>query len=193
MTQEDRIAAAFREFLIAIGEDPNREGLVDTPGRVARMYLNELCVGLCADLSKELKTTFTADYDEIVLEKNIDFWSLCEHHFVPFFGQAHVAYIPNSPPNCRVVGLSKIARVVELASRRPNIQEELTQRIARAINDALQPLAVGVVIEAEHLCMTMRGIRKPGAKTVTSVMLGAFRDVPSAREELMRLIYGGRE
>jgi GTP cyclohydrolase I len=152
------------------------------------MWLDELCIGMNTDLKAPLKKTFdSGNYDEIVLVRNIDFWTLCEHHLVPFFGKAHVAYLPSD----RVVGLSKLARVVEAASRRLNIQERMTQDIADAINDELRPRGVGVIIEAEHMCMIMRGIRKPGTSTVTSVMKGVFLANPIAREELLRLVQGG--
>lgn len=177
-----------KDMLIALGEDPNREGLKDTPDRVVRMW-DEIFSGYDQRPEDLLKTDFSADtYDEIVLVKDIPFYSHCEHHMVPFFGVAHVAYIPID----RVVGISKLARLVDCYAKRLQIQERLTKQVAEDIMKYVKPLGAAVIIEAEHLCMTMRGVKKPGAKTVTSSMLGAFRDVASARSELLTLIYGNK-
>jgi GTP cyclohydrolase I len=184
---QDRITAAVREILLAIGEDPDREGLLDTPQRVARMYA-ELCSGLHQDPRALLRKTFTQKYDEMVLEKDIGFASLCEHHLLPFLGKAHVAYLPNG----RIVGLSKLARVVELLSKRPQVQERMTEEIADLLMEELEPRGVGVILEASHTCMTIRGIRKADSLCVTSAMRGAFKENQSTRAELMALIYGPR-
>lgn len=184
-----RIAKAVREILEAIGEDPDREGLSDTPRRVARMYA-ETCAGLHEDPARHLKVTFDAGHDEIIMVRDIPLYSMCEHHLVPFFGQAHVAYIPNV--DGRVTGLSKLARLVDGFARRPQVQERLTTQVADEIEGTLQPRGVLVVIEAEHLCMSMRGIRKPGASTVTSAVRGVFRDDVSARMEAMQFVESGR-
>jgi GTP cyclohydrolase IA len=182
-----RIEAAVREILIAIGEDPARDGLLDTPARVARMY-EEVCSGLREDPSEHLTKVFEADHDEMVMVRDIPLYSLCEHHLVPFIGEAHVAYIPSQ--NGRITGLSKIARLVDGFARRPQVQERLTQDIARAIDRTLQPRGVLVVIEAEHLCMSMRGIRKPGSSTVTSSVHGLFRENPASRMEALQFLTG---
>jgi GTP cyclohydrolase I len=184
---KDRIQAAVREILLAIGEDPDREGLADTPERVARMYA-ELFSGLHEDPRAFLQKTFTQKYDEMVLEKNIRFESLCEHHLLPFLGKAHVAYLPNG----KIVGLSKLSRVVELLSKRPQLQERMTEEIADLLMEELEPRGVGVILEASHTCMTIRGIRKADSLCVTSAMRGAFRDNQSTRAELMALICGSR-
>jgi GTP cyclohydrolase I len=184
---QDRISAAVREILLAIGEDPDREGLVDTPQRVARMYA-ELCSGMNQNPRTLLQKTFTQKYDEMVLERNIGFASLCEHHLLPFQGKAHVAYLPKG----RIVGLSKLARVVELLSKRPQVQERMTEEIADLLMVELEPRGVGVILEASHSCMTIRGIRKADSLCVTSAMRGAFKDNQSTRAELMALIYGSR-
>ena len=184
---EGRIRAAVREILLAIGEDPDREGLADTPERVARMYA-ELFSGLHRDPRAFLQKTFTQKYDEMVLEKNIGFESLCEHHLLPFLGKAHIAYLPNG----KIVGLSKLARVVELLSKRPQVQERMTEEVADLLMDELEPRGVGVILEASHTCMTIRGIRKADSLCVTSAMRGAFKDNQSTRAELMALIYGSR-
>jgi GTP cyclohydrolase IA len=179
-----RIEKAVKEILLALGENPDREGLRETPERVARMY-EELCAGMTASPKEALKVFYEEDaYKEIVLVKDIPLYSLCEHHLVPFFGLAHVAYIPDG----KVTGLSKIARVVEIFSRRLQLQERLTVNIAESINDAVKPLGVMVVIEAEHLCMTMRGVKKAGSKTVTSSMKGVFLNDARTRAEAMALI-----
>ncbi len=182
-----RIEKAIRELLEAIGEDPDRDGLVDTPGRVARMYA-EICEGLHDDPSQHLVVTFEAAHDEMVLVRDISIHSLCEHHLVPFIGRAHVAYIPGH--DGRITGLSKIARMVEGFSRRPQVQEKLTMQIADAVESTLEPRGVMVVVEAEHLCMSMRGVQKSGSTTVTSAVRGLFRDNIATREEAMRFIIG---
>jgi GTP cyclohydrolase I len=182
-----RIEAAVREILIAVGEDPDRPGLVDTPARVARAYA-ETFAGLAQDPYDILATTFDEDHDELVLVKDIPMYSTCEHHLVPFHGVAHVGYIPGA--DGRVTGLSKLARLVEVYARRPQVQERMTRQVADALYDALKPQGVIVVIEAEHLCMAMRGIRKPGATTITSAVRGIFRDNPSTRNEAMGLVLG---
>lgn len=183
----ERIQRAVREILIAVGEDPDREGLVETPARVARMYA-EVFAGLHADPSVHLKKTFTQKHDEMVLVKDIDFSSCCEHHLVPFLGKAHIAYLPAG----KVVGLSKLARVVDGVAKRPQVQERMTEEIADLIMAELQPRGVGVVLEATHMCMTIRGVKKPGTSTVTSAMRGLFKTNPMTRNELMALVYGGK-
>ena len=183
----DRAAAAVRELLIAIGEDPEREGLRGTPHRVARAYA-ELTAGLRQSPSEVLTTTFDLGHDEMVLVKDIELFSLCEHHLVPFHGVAHVGYIPNASGH--ITGLSKLARLVDGYARRPQVQERLTTQIAEALVRRLHPVGVIVVIEAEHLCMGMRGIRKPGAVTVTSAVRGAFKTEARTRAEAMSLITG---
>jgi GTP cyclohydrolase IA len=184
---EARAAAAIRELLFAVGEDPDRPGLLDTPGRVARAYA-ETFAGLGQDPHDILATTFDEDHDEMVLVKEIPMYSTCEHHLVPFHGVAHIGYIPGE--DGRVTGLSKLARLVDVYARRPQVQERMTSQIADALMNVLQPRGVIVVVEAEHLCMTMRGVRKPGAKTLTSAVRGDFRDEPSTRAEAMSLILG---
>jgi GTP cyclohydrolase IA len=182
-----RIERAVVEILAAIGEDPERDGLIDTPGRVARMYA-EIFAGLREQPGRHLNVTFEAHHDEMVMVKDIDLFSVCEHHLVPWFGQAHVAYIPGVEG--RITGLSKLARLVEGFARRPQVQERLTTQVADAIEEALQPRGVLVVVEAEHLCMSMRGVRKPGARTVTSAVRGVFRDSVATRSEAMGFIQG---
>jgi GTP cyclohydrolase I len=182
-----RIERAVREILIAIGEDPDRDGLLDTPARVARMY-GEIFGGLHDDPSSYLKTTFEADHDEMVMVRDIPMYSACEHHLLPWVGKAHVAYIPND--DGRITGLSKLARLVDAYAKRPQVQERLTSQIADELDRSLEPKGVMVVIEAEHLCMTMRGIRKPGATTVTSAVRGLFRRSVATREEAMRFLQG---
>jgi len=182
---QPRIAAAVREILEAIGEDPLRDGLKDTPNRVARMY-SEVCSGLHQDPAQHLSTTFEAGHDEMVMVRDIPLYSLCEHHLIPFLGKAHVAYIPNG--GGRVTGLSKLARLVDGYAKRPQVQERLTRQIADAIEAELEPQGVLVVLEAEHLCMSMRGVRKPGASTVTSSVTGIFRDNVATRAEAMRFL-----
>ncbi|MDG1363980.1 MAG: GTP cyclohydrolase I FolE, partial [Akkermansiaceae bacterium] len=168
----DRIENAVRELLGAIGEDPKRDGLLDTPARVARMY-GEICSGLREEPADHLEKTFQVEHDEIIVVRDISFYSICEHHLIPFFGKAHVAYLPEK--DGRITGLSKLARLVDGFARRPQVQERLTGEIADAIDEKLSPRGAAVVLEAEHLCMSMRGIRKPGARTVTSSMRGIFR------------------
>jgi GTP cyclohydrolase I len=174
-----------REILIAVGEDPDREGLLETPARVARMYA-EVFAGLHADPAGHLRKTFTQNHDEMVLVKDIEFASCCEHHLVPFLGKAHIAYLPAG----KVVGLSKLARVVDGVAKRPQVQERMTEQIAELIMKELQPRGVGVILEAAHMCMTIRGVKKPGTITVTSAMRGLFKTNPMTRSELMALIYG---
>ena len=181
---EARAAAAVRELLLAVGEDPDRPGLKETPDRVARAYA-ETFGGLGQDPSEILSTTFDENHDELVLVKDIPMYSTCEHHLVPFHGVAHIGYIPGE--DGRVTGLSKLARLVEVYARRPQVQERMTGQIADALADVLKPRGVLVIIEAEHLCMAMRGIRKPGASTVTSAVRGQLRD-PTTRAEAMSLI-----
>ena len=181
------VAAAVREILIAIGEDPDRDGLLDTPARVARMYA-ETCSGLHDDPTRHLKVTFEAEHDEMILVRDIPFYSMCEHHLVPFFGHAHVAYIPSD--SGRITGLSKLARLVDGFAKRPQVQERLTSQIANSMEAVLEPRGIVVVIEAEHLCMGMRGVRKPGSKTVTSAVRGLFRTDAAARAEAMSFIQG---
>lgn len=176
-----------REILIELGEDPDREGLVKTPHRVAKAW-RDMTEGYRQDpLAIIQSAVFNVDNEEIVLVRDIDFASLCEHHMLPFLGKAHVAYLPRG----RVVGLSKLARVVDVFARRLQVQERMTTQIAQALQEALQPAGVAVVIEASHMCMVMRGVRKPNAVTVTSAMFGAFREDPATRAELMKLIGGG--
>jgi GTP cyclohydrolase I len=182
-----RIERAVREILAAVGEDPNREGLRETPGRVARMYA-ELFSGLKEDPRIHLRKFFTEKYDEMVLVRDISFNSMCEHHMLPFSGVAHIGYIPNG----KVVGLSKLARVVEVVSHRPQVQERMTEEIANLLIEELDVKGVAVVIEATHTCMTIRGVRKPGSICVTSAMKGIFRSNLSSRSEVMTLIYGDR-
>lgn len=182
----DRVAAGVREILLGIGEDPDRDGLRDTPDRVARAYA-ELTQGLRQDPAEILSTTFDLAHDEMVLVKDIEVWSMCEHHLVPFTGVAHVGYIPAA--DGRVTGLSKLARLVDVFAKRPQVQERMTSQIADALVTHLQPRGVIVVIECEHLCMTMRGVRKPGSRTVTSAVRGQLRD-PATRAEAMSLIIG---
>lgn len=186
MVDQSRIEEAVREILVAIGEDPTRDGLVDTPGRVARAF-EELYAGVGKDPAKVLDTSFEIGHDELVLVRDIEMFSTCEHHLLPFHGTAHVGYIPNS--SGRVTGLSKLARLVEVYARRPQVQERLTGQIADALMEHLEPRGVIVVVEAEHLCMSMRGVSKPGAKTITSAVRGSLRK-PTSRAEAMSLIRG---
>jgi GTP cyclohydrolase I len=183
----ERIRRAVRELLAAIGEDPDREGLVRTPSRVAEMY-GELFDEAGEDPARFLTVTFAAEHDEMVMVRDIPFASLCEHHLVPFLGKAHVAYIPSK--DGRITGLSKLARVVDAVAARLQVQERMTTQIAEAIEAALSPRGVLVVIEAEHLCMSMRGVRKPGAITVTSTVRGLFRTDPRTRAEAMGHVRG---
>lgn len=178
-----RMRKAVREIITAIGENPDREGLAETPRRVADMYA-EVFAGLHQDPADVLRVGFEEGHQEMVIVKEIPFYSMCEHHFLPFHGVAHVGYIPNG----RVVGLSKLARALEILARRPQLQERLSTQLADAIMSTLEPAGVGVVVKAEHLCMTMRGIRKPGSITVTSAMRGVFRRDAATRAEFMALI-----
>jgi GTP cyclohydrolase I len=180
-----RIARAVREILIAIGEDPDREGLLDTPDRVARMYA-EVFAGLHQDPAVFLQKTFTQQYDEMVIVKDIEFASCCEHHLLPFTGRAHIGYLPNG----KVVGLSKLARVVDVVARRPQVQERMTETIADLIMQELQPRGIGVIVEASHSCMTIRGVRKAGSVTTTSALRGLVKTNPATRAEFMTLIQG---
>jgi GTP cyclohydrolase I len=182
-----RVENAVRELLVGIGEDPDREGLKRTPERVARA-LAEQFAGLYIDPGDVLQATFDEGHEEIVLVKDIEMYSTCEHHLTPFHGRAHVGYIPNT--DGRITGLSKLARLVDLYAKRPQVQERLTTQIADALMAKLEPRGVIVVIEAEHLCMSMRGVRKPGARTVTSAVRGLFATAPSTRAEAMSLILG---
>ena len=181
-----RAAAAVRELLAAVGEDPDRPGLVGTPVRVAEMYA-ELLSGMVGDAGEHLEVTFSAEHDEMVMVKDIPFASLCEHHLVPFIGKAHVAYIPNE--DGRITGLSKLARLVDAHAHRLQVQERLTTEIAETIEAELAPRGTFVVLEAEHLCMTIRGVKKPGAKTITSAVRGLFRNDPATRSEAMAFVH----
>ncbi|GAB48586.1 GTP cyclohydrolase I FolE [Mobilicoccus pelagius] len=183
----ERVERAVREILLAVGEDPDREGLRETPARVARSYV-ELFAGLRADPADILGTTFDIEHEEMVLVRDIELYSTCEHHLVPFHGVAHVGYIPGR--NGQVTGLSKIARLVDVYARRPQVQERLTTQIADALVEHLEPRGVIVVLDCEHLCMSMRGVRKPGARTTTSAVRGQLR-APATRAEAMSLILGG--
>jgi len=182
-----RIERAVREILLAVGEDPDREGLLETPARVARMYA-EMFDGLRRDPRVHFRKAFQEKYDEIVLVRDIAFNSVCEHHLLPFMGKAHIGYLPNG----RVLGLSKLARVVEVVSHRPQVQERMTETIADLLENDLGAKGVAVVVEASHTCMTIRGVRKPGSLCVTSAMKGVFRSNVSSRAEVMSLIYGSR-
>jgi len=184
---ETGIRAAVVSIIKAIGEDPNREGLVDTPKRVAEMYA-ELFMGLNMDPREELTVGYELGHREMVIVRDIPFYSMCEHHLLPFYGTAHVGYIPDI--DGRVVGLSKLARVVEITASRPQIQERMTTEIADAIMDGLKPSGVAVVVQAEHLCMIMRGVKKPGSSIVTSAIRGAFRSHPESRAEFFSLLQG---
>ena len=184
-----RIERAVREILLAIGEDPDRDGLRDTPARVARAYAEQFA-GLGQRPENVLTTVFDAGHDEMVLVRDIEVYATCEHHLLPFFGVTHVGYIPNEKG--QLTGLSKLARLVDLYARRPQVQERMTSQIADGLMSVLEPRGVIVVIEAEHLCMAMRGVRKPGAKTVTSAVRGSFRDNTGTRAEAMSLLLGRR-
>ena len=183
-----RIEKAVREILFAIGENPDREGLRKTPNRVARAY-TELMSGLKDDPRRHLRTVFKERYDEVVLLRNIEFHSVCEHHLLPFTGKAHVAYLPDG----KVVGLSKLARLVDGFARRPQVQERLTTQIADALMEELNPMGAACVIEATHTCMTIRGAMKPGSTMVTSALRGIFRENPSSRNEILSLMYGNTD
>ncbi len=184
-----RIEAAVTEILLAIGEDPARDGLVETPARVARMYA-EVFAGLHQEAGDHLNVTFAADHDEMVMVRDIPCYSCCEHHLLPFHGKAHVAYIPGV--DGRITGLSKVARLVDAYAKRPQVQERLTAQIADEVERVLQPRGVLVVVEAEHLCMSMRGVRKPGSTTVTSAVRGLFRSNPATRAEAMAFVHSSR-
>ncbi|WP_031538781.1 MULTISPECIES: GTP cyclohydrolase I FolE [unclassified Bacillus (in: firmicutes)] len=179
-----QIEEAIRLLLEAVGEDPNREGLLDTPKRVAKMY-EEVFSGLTIDPKEYFETIFHEDHEELVLVKDIPFYSMCEHHLVPFYGKAHVAYIPKGG---RVAGLSKLARAVEAVSKRPQLQERITSTVADTMMETLEPHGVMVVVEAEHMCMTMRGVKKPGASTVTSAVRGVFQTDSDKRAEVFAMI-----
>jgi len=183
MVNKEKVEAAVKMFLEGIGEDCNREGLKDTPERVARMY-GELLEGMSASAGEHLAKTFTSQDNQMVLEKDIEFYSVCEHHLMPFFGKIHIAYIPDG----RVVGISKLARTVEVFARRLQIQERLTAQIADAIMENLKPKGVMVMAEAEHMCMTMRGVKKPGSRTVTVISKGIFEQDESLRNLFMDLV-----
>lgn len=188
MVDQAKIEKAVHMILEAIGDNPEREGLVDTPARVARMYQEIFC-GMDEDPKQHLQVLFTEDHEELVLVKDISFYSMCEHHLLPFFGKAHVAYIPRKG---RITGLSKLARTVDTIAKRPQLQERLTFTIADMIMEALNPLGVMVVVEAEHMCMTMRGIKKPGSMTLTSAVRGLFKTKQATRAEAFSLIKGHR-
>jgi GTP cyclohydrolase I len=181
----DRIERAIREILEAVGEDPDREGLVDTPSRIARMYA-EIFAGIQEDPGAHLTVTFGEQHDEMVILREIPFYSTCEHHLVPFHGIAHVGYVPNG----RVAGISKLARVVETLAKRPQLQERLTSQVADVLMNTLEPDGVAVVVEAEHLCMTMRGVKKAGARMVTSAVRGSFKRSAVTRAEFLSLVQG---
>ena len=187
MIDKARVKAAIASLIEAIGEDPGREGLAGTPQRVAEMY-DEIFGGVGVDPRQELMVAFELGHREMVILRGIPFYSMCEHHLLPFYGVAHIGYIPNV--NGRVIGISKIARVVEIVAKRPQIQERMTTEIADAIFDGIKPDGVGVVIQAEHLCMIMRGIKKPGSAIITSALRGAFRSRPATRAEFFSLVQG---
>ena len=187
MIDHDKIEQAVRLFLEGIGEDVTREGLQDTPDRIARMC-EELYGGMEDDASVHLSKTFSVDSSEMVIEKDITFYSTCEHHILPFYGKAHIAYIPDG----KVVGLSKLARTVEVFARRLQLQEQLTGQIADALMEYMQPKGALVMVEAEHMCMTMRGIKKPGSRTVTMAKRGVFESDPSLEEQTERPVFSGR-
>jgi len=189
MFDEAKIKTAIASIIEAIGEDPNREGMVGTPERVAEMYA-ELFGGMGQDPREELKVGFQLGHREMVVLRDIPFYSMCEHHLLPFYGVAHVGYIPNDEG--RIVGISKLARVVEIIAKRPQIQEKMTTEIADAIMDAIKPDGVAVVIQAEHLCMIMRGIKKPGSNVITSALRGIFKRKAASRAEFFSLIQGSK-
>lgn len=187
MPNQEKMEKAIYQFLEALGENPDREGLKDTPKRVAKMYI-EMLSGLNQDPKEQFTAVFSENHEEVVIVKDIPFYSMCEHHLVPFYGKAHIAYLPNDG---RVTGLSKLARAVEAASKRPQLQERLTAQVAQALEDALAPKGIFVMIEAEHMCMTMRGIKKPGSKTITTVARGLYKDDRYERQEILSLIQKG--
>jgi GTP cyclohydrolase I len=186
---QPRAEAAIRELLVAVGEDPEREGLRDTPARVARAY-QELLAGMRMRAEDVLTTTFDLGHDEMILVRDIELWSMCEHHLVPFTGKAHIGYIPNE--NGRITGLSKLARLVDLYAKRPQVQERLTTQVADAMMSILEARGAIVVIEAEHLCMTMRGVRKPGSKTVTSAVRGSMHNAATRSEAMSLIMHSAR-
>ena len=183
MINEDKIKEAVKMIIEAVGEDPNREGLKDTPNRIARMYA-EIFSGLNESPKEYLSRTFTVEDDDIIIEKDISFYSMCEHHFLPFFGKVHIIYIPDG----KVAGLSKLARTVEVFSKRPQLQERLTTQIAESLMEHLNAKGVMVIIEAEHLCMSMRGVKKPGSKTVTVISKGIIKEDENIKKEVYRLL-----
>lgn len=185
MSKQQKIEQAIYQLLEAIGEDPQREGLIDTPKRVAKMY-QEVFAHLNDDPKDQFTTVFSEGHEEVVIVKDIPFYSMCEHHLVPFFGKAHIAYIPK---NGQVTGLSKLARAVEVASKRPQLQERLTMQVATALDEALSPEGVYVEVEAEHMCMAMRGIKKPGTTTITTVAKGCFKTDLALKREIMSLMH----
>lgn len=181
---KEKAEAAIYQFLEAIGENPNREGLLDTPKRVAKMYA-EMFLGLGKDPKEEFTAVFKEQHEDVVIVKDVSFYSICEHHLVPFYGKAHIAYLPSDG---RVTGLSKLARAVEVASKRPQLQERLTSQIADALVEALNPKGTLVMVEAEHMCMTMRGIKKPGSKTITTTARGLYKESRAERQEVISLM-----
>ena len=181
---QEKVEQAVYQLLEALGENPEREGLLDTPKRVAKMYA-EMFSGLNEDPKDQFTAVFSEVHDEVVLVKDIPFYSMCEHHLVPFYGKAHVAYLPSGD---KVTGLSKLARAVEVAARRPQLQERLTDQVATALEEALNPRGVFVMVEAEHMCMTMRGIKKPGSKTITTVAKGLYKEDREERKEILSLM-----
>ena len=189
MFDESKIKAAVTSIIRAIGEDPEKEGLVDTPTRVAEMYA-ELFMGLDKDPREELAVGYELGHREMVIVRDIPFYSMCEHHLLPFYGVAHIGYIPDI--SGRIVGISKLARVVEIIARRPQVQERMTTEIADAITEGLKPSGVAVIIQAEHLCMIMRGVKKPGSNIITSAIRGAFRKSAASRAEFLSLVHGNR-
>ena len=184
MANQEKVEQAVYQLLEALGENPEREGLLDTPKRVAKMYA-EMFSGLNEDPKDQFTAVFSEVHDEVVLVKDIPFYSMCEHHLVPFYGKAHVAYLPSGD---KVTGLSKLARAVEVAARRPQLQERLTDQVATALEAALNPRGVFVMVEAEHMCMTMRGIKKPGSKTITTVAKGLYKEDREERKEILSLM-----
>ena len=184
MANQEKVEQAVYQLLEALGENPEREGLLDTPKRVAKMYA-EMFSGLNEDPKDQFTAVFSEVHDEVVLVKDIPFYSMCEHHLVPFYGKAHVAYLPSGD---KVTGLSKLARAVEVAARRPQLQERLTDQVATALEEALNPRGVFVMVEAEHMCMTMRGIKKPGSKTITTVAKGIYKEDREERKEILSLM-----
>lgn len=185
MVDQNKVEQAIRLLLEGIGEDTGREGLIETPARIARMY-SEICGGMDESAEEHLKKTFTVENNEMVVEKDITFYSMCEHHMLPFFGKVHIAYIPDG----KVVGLSKLARTVEVYSRRLQLQEQMTAQIADALMEHLQPKGVMVMAEAEHMCMTMRGVKKPGSKTVSIVTRGAFAEDDRLQNMFFQMVRG---